>query len=86
MSMSRNVTFIQGSGSWTAPAGISRIFITPTTSGGVTIGASNVVSVTPNTTYTITINSATWSVNNANTFGSIFTWSGSNSVSIMWVE
>ena len=73
--------------SWTAPAGVTQVQITILpTSGSGTKSVGNILTVVPNTTYTITINSSSYVLNNSNTFGSLFTWTGSNAIQLNWVE
>ena len=45
------------------------------------------LTVTPNTSYTFTINQTGYtSYENANTFGSLMTWTGADRIYIQWVE
>lgn len=73
-------------GAWICPAGITEIVVTPCSSLGVSEGASRTIRVIPNTTYNITINSGSYVINNANTFGSLYSWTGSSYIELTWVE
>lgn len=83
--MSKITTTITNA-NWTAPAGITEVLIMPCDSSGVTAVSPQPITVVPNTTYTITINSSTYVFGNPNTFGSLYTWSGSGYLSIIFVE
>ena len=74
--------------SWTAPAGVTEVVITPvySTSTSTGQGEPRAVTVVPNTTYNVTINSSSFALNSANTLGSIYTWTGGGSITIRWVE
>ena len=72
--------------SWTAPAGVTEIMLQPCNSSGNAISSPKIVTVTPNTTYTITINNSSFALNNANTFGALFSWTGSGYIQLQWVE
>ena len=78
-------TTITGSGSFICPAGVTQILIT---AGGdnTAISDTKVIFVVPNTTYTITVNSTVFALNNSNTFGTLYTWTASNILNIRWVE
>jgi len=73
---------------WTCPAGVTEVLIQiVTTSAGTTVYSEPIrVAVVPNTSYTITVNSSSFVINNANTFGSLFTWTGSGFIELIWVE
>jgi hypothetical protein len=84
--MSRIATQTSNS-SWTCPAGVTEVTLMPSDSSAVPTGLPvRVVTVTPNTTYTITINSTTYSLGSANTFGSLYSWSASTHLTMIWVE
>lgn len=72
--------------SWTCPAGVTEVTIQPIDSSVNPTQASSTVTVVPNTTYISVINSSSYSFNNPNTLGSIFTWSGSSNLLITWTE
>jgi len=77
-----------GSGSWTCPAGVTQVILTigPAFVATNTQSFTVLLTVVPNTTYTITIN-GTSNLTNAtqNSFGS-FVWSGGSSLYLRWVE
>ena len=78
--------FINGA-TWTAPAGVTSVSITPIDNTSIVAkGNGKLLEVTPNTSYTVTINSSTNVANNSNTFGSLYTWTGTGAVEIKWVE
>lgn len=75
MRLTTTATFpTTGTTSWTAPAGVTTIIITPgrssTGTGLATGGVGTVLTVVPNTTYTIVIGSGT--ATNPSTFGAIY--------------
>jgi len=74
--------------SWTCPAGVTEVLIQVVSTGtGTTIYTEPIrVEVVPNTTYAITINNTGFVINNANTFGSLYTWTGSGFIELIWVE
>lgn len=74
-----------GSFSWVAPAGVTVIYL-QVLQGTTLHGYTRSFDVTPNTSYTITIVSTTYQVNNTNTFGSLFTFTGGGRVNIYWTE
>ena len=89
--VNRNIDFTStGSGqSWTAPAGVTQILVM----FGSRTDATNIaispmaVEVTPNTTYTFTINQTGYtSYGTPNTFGSLFSWLGADRIYLQWVE
>jgi hypothetical protein len=72
---------------WTAPAGVTEIIVVPGYSPyDLRISSGRTISVTPNTTYSLTVNSSAFAINNPNSFGSVFYWSGSGTLYIAWVE
>ncbi len=72
--------------SFAIPAGVTEITVQPVNSSGVPTQASSTITVVPNTSYVITINSSSYSFNNPNTLGSLFTWSASSNLLITWTE
>ena len=83
--MNRLVTKVINS-TWVAPAGVTEISVCGCDSSGVATFGQRVIPVTPNTSYTVTINSSSYAVNNSNTFGGTYTWTGSGYLLISWVE
>lgn len=69
----------------TIPAGVSTIFA-QTKQGTTDFGQVMPIAVVPGTTYTLTVNSTTYAVNNANTFGSLYSFSGGGRLRIYWME
>ena len=84
--MSKITDLILPNGTWICPAGVSEIIITPTNSSGTPVGVPRTVQVVPNTTYNIVVNSTSYVINNANTFGSLYNWTGSGYIKLSWVE
>jgi len=76
---------VEPGNAWLAPAGVSQISIS-IMSGSTELSCTKLVTVVPNTTYAITINNAAYTINNANTFGSVFVWTGSGTIKLSWVE
>ena len=68
------------------PAGVTEITVQPVDSSGNPTQPSSTISVVPNTNYVITINSGSYSFNNPNTLGSIFSWTASSNLLITWTE
>jgi len=70
------------------PAGVTELMLTPVfdTGLGVPVGGPGVVPVVPHTNYILTINSPTFDLNNPNTFGSLYTWTGTRALLLEWVE
>lgn len=85
--MSRITSRVYNS-SWTAPAGVTQVLIQPCDSTGANLYSTcpTPVTVVPNTNYVITINSASTVFNNPNTFGSLFNWTGTGYIKIIFVE
>jgi len=82
-----NITTKTTNTSWVCPAGVTTVTIYGTNVSGVCDGITpKIINVVPNTTYTVTINSATFLFNSANTFGSLYTWSSTGYVTLSWVE
>jgi len=76
--ISSNTTF-------TPRNGVNTLVLTPVDSSGNTIGSALTVTVT-NTSYTITINTSSYSLGTANTFGSIYRWIGTQYLKISWMD
>ena len=68
------------------PTGVTELILTPCDTNGVPKNASRTITVVPNTSYAITINSSTFVLNNANSFGTLFYWTNTASLLISWVE
>jgi len=87
----KNIDFAStgSSQTWTAPAGVTTITATlgDRTDSTIFTGSTYFLTVTPNTTYTFTINQTGYtSYENANTFGSLMSWAGANRIYLEWVE
>jgi len=68
------------------PAGVTQILIQPTNDLGVATSIPNPLTVVPNTTYVVTINSTTYAFGTQNTFGALYSWAGGGFVKITFVE
>lgn len=75
-----------GSFNWVCPAGVTEILIQPTDSNGVATSIPNPLTVVPNTTYSVTINSSSYVFGTQNTFGALYSWAGGGFVKIIFVE
>jgi len=84
--MSRLTNTIVNS-SWVCPAGVTKILLQPCNSTGSILAVQAIpVDVVPGTTYTVTINASTYTYGTTNTFGSVYTWTGSSHIKIVFVE
>ena len=74
--------------SWVCPAGVTSVTVVPvdTTSGGATNCNPTIVTVVPNTTYTITVLDSTYNLGSLNTFGAVYSWTGTDQLLIIWGE
>jgi len=70
------------------PAGITQIFVSVCNVSGISDPTLPIyiVDVTPNTTYTVTINATPYTYNNFNTFGALFTFPAGRYINISGVE
>lgn len=76
-----------GAYTWTAPAGVTEVLIEvgDSTTPQLYVGAF-VISVVPNTSYVLTINSTEVLFRTPNTLGSVFSWTGGDYLKVTWVE
>lgn len=83
--MSRlTTTVVNASGTFTVPAGVSTVIVTPVDNTGSPVGQSTSLT-TSDPSYTVTI-SGNGALGSPNTFGSIYRWVGSSALRIGWVE
>ena len=72
---------------WVAPSGVTQIVVQPCDSLGTTYsGCSSSLTIVPDTSYTVTINTSSYTFGTVNTFGSIYQWTGSGYLKITFVE
>jgi len=67
------------------PAGVTVVHL-QVMQGTVQHGYMRSIDVVPNTTYVLTITSTSYAVNNPNTFGSLFSFTGGGRLRLYWVE
>lgn len=77
-------------GTWTAPAGVTQVFISNNLSSGSYFGGMSsggiALSVTPNTTYAITASTSVGPTQNSCSFGGLYQAKGPATLTVMWIE